>query len=74
MTSTTIGGFNEYFRENGRYFKRDRSTGETHETSFADMLRSHQIARELIDEQRDYKAATSEALSEAKQIQRGVGT
>lgn len=67
-----LGAYNEYYRKNGRCYKRNRSTGETHETSFEDMLRSHQIARELIDEQRDYRASANEAMSEAKQIQRGL--
>lgn len=50
--SMALGGYNEYYRQDGRCYKRNRHTGETTETSFEELLRSHQIARELIDDQR----------------------
>lgn len=65
-------GHGDYYRQNGRHYRRERGTGEAHEVSFAEVLRSHQIARELM-EANHYSTVTPANLSEAKQIQRGLG-
>lgn len=61
----------KYYREHGRYYYRKSTAPNSRpqEISFAELLRSHQIARELMDDTRDAESTRREA----ERISRGLG-
>lgn len=60
----------KYYREHGRCYRRSTAPkSKPQEISFAELLRSHQIARELMDDTRDVESTRREA----ERINKGLG-